>query len=500
MVQTSPLNAEKQALPIWHSLLWQHRIGMAGQALLLTAIAFMLIDMVYRLFYPGYGMPLFLAFSLGSIWLAGIHRRFSENHLITELNHRYKWLEFSAALIPVEQIALLPQLQRERVLQILTEKRSQINALPDFSRLLMIFAGVMLLYAGWQVWMPKYAPFFHTKPTTALLPVLPKALVGKLPAMVSLHITVQAPAYTQQPLREATEPALEAPEGSLIRWQCQLSQAAEAFQVIWNGTDTVQVNEKNPYPWQRTLKTSAFYQFRYGSGGNWFVSPLYTLRAIEDQPPVITVQTPAPYTLVLYGQKPEVNVTLRLSDDYSLHHALLRATVSRGSGEAVKFRETELAFAENIIGRKEAVLHKRLDFKALKMEPGDELYFYAEATDQGIVSQKVRSDMYFVQWEDTTSQKVSVLAGLSLDNMPAYFRSERQIIIDTEKLISERKKLTQVQFSTRANDLGIDQKVLRLRHGQFLGEEFETTIGNNPGEASHNHRKQTKQDKGLSVF
>jgi len=61
--------------------------------------------------------------------------------------------------------------------------------------------------------------------------------------------------------------------------------------------------------------------------------------------------------------------------------------------------------------------------------------------------------------------------------MPDYFRSQRQIIIDTEKLLKDQPKISKHQFKSTSNELGYDQKVLRLKYGQFLGEEFETAIG-----------------------
>jgi hypothetical protein len=61
--------------------------------------------------------------------------------------------------------------------------------------------------------------------------------------------------------------------------------------------------------------------------------------------------------------------------------------------------------------------------------------------------------------------------------MPEYFRSQRQIIIDSEKLLRERKNITKQEFNSRSNELGYDQKVLRLKYGEFLGEEFESAIG-----------------------
>jgi hypothetical protein len=58
--------------------------------------------------------------------------------------------------------------------------------------------------------------------------------------------------------------------------------------------------------------------------------------------------------------------------------------------------------------------------------------------------------------------------------LPAYFRSQRQIIIDSEALIAERRKLSADRFLSKSDSIGVDQRVLRLRYGQFLGEEAES--------------------------
>ena len=57
------------------------------------------------------------------------------------------------------------------------------------------------------------------------------------------------------------------------------------------------------------------------------------------------------------------------------------------------------------------------------------------------------------------------------DIKPEFFRSERQIIIETEQLLREKDTISAESFKTRSNDLGIDQKLLRLRYGKFLGQE-----------------------------
>jgi hypothetical protein len=62
---------------------------------------------------------------------------------------------------------------------------------------------------------------------------------------------------------------------------------------------------------------------------------------------------------------------------------------------------------------------------------------------------------------------------LATDVKPEFFRSERQIIIETEQLLAARDTIAVGVFEGKSNDLGIDQKLLRLRYGKFLGEEAE---------------------------
>ena len=67
------------------------------------------------------------------------------------------------------------------------------------------------------------------------------------------------------------------------------------------------------------------------------------------------------------------------------------------------------------------------------MEPGNELYFYFNAIDnKDPKPQLSRTDTYFFVLEDTTELEFSLEGNLGVDLMPEYFRSQRQIIIDTE--------------------------------------------------------------------
>lgn len=74
------------------------------------------------------------------------------------------------------------------------------------------------------------------------------------------------------------------------------------------------------------------------------------------------------------------------------------------------------------------------------------------------------------------------MEGIVQNTLPAYFRSQRQIIIDSEALVAEQTKLDEPTVLKRSDSIGVDQMILRLRYGQFLGEEFESGRGGAPVE------------------
>jgi hypothetical protein len=77
---------------------------------------------------------------------------------------------------------------------------------------------------------------------------------------------------------------------------------------------------------------------------------------------------------------------------------------------------------------------------------------------------------------------------MAIHVMPEYFRSQRQIIIDTEKLLASKKSKTEKEYNSTSNGIGADQKVLRMRYGKFLGEEYsEPQNGSEPVDFLNGH-------------
>ncbi|HTE30997.1 MAG TPA: DUF4175 family protein [Chryseolinea sp.] len=304
----------------------------------------------------------------------------------------------------------------------------------------------------------------------------------KLPASISsVEVTILPPAYTGLIQRKQTGFALNVPQGSDVTWKLKFNQSISTAKLILYGHDTLAMAETpNGFTCQRKLAATAFYQVSWrGEDAQTKYSDYYEIEVIQDQPPVIKVIDLDQFIELSTDDKTKIELKSTLTDDYSLKDAYVIATVSKGSGEAVKFREEKLMFdaPRRITGRTVSA-SLQIDVRKLGMDPGDELYFYVEALDTKVPEpNKSRTETFFISIKDTAQVMTSVDPGLSVDLMPEYFRSQRQIIIDTEKLLKEKNRISKETFNSKSNELGYDQKILRLRYGEFLGEEFETSIG-----------------------
>src|SRR3546814_19482676 len=63
-----------------------------------------------------------------------------------------------------------------------------------------------------------------------------------------------------------------------------------------------------------------------------------------------------------------------------------------------------------------------------------------------------------LRWPPPASAATDALEGIVQSTLPAYFRSQRQIIIDTEALIAERSRLAKARFVDRSDAIGVDQR------------------------------------------
>jgi hypothetical protein len=325
------------------------------------------------------------------------------------------------------------------------------------------------------------------------------------PSIKSVVVTITPPPYTHVSKRETNNLSFSTVEGSTVTWNISFHEQPSGVKLTMTGGDSLVVAPTTPNAQLTTvLAASVLYRITWTINGTTHSSDYNRIDVKPDNVPHVSIKDIPQFTRLKWGEKTHIEISSTLQDDYGLSAGHVIATVSKGSGESVKFREEKIPFASPSKISGTSVAGKlTLDFRKLGMDPGDEVYFYVEAFDnKQPQAQRNRTDTYFVALQDTAQQEMVMDEGLGVDLMPDYFRSQRQLIIDTEKLLADQKakKVTKQQFNYTSNELGYDQKVLRLRYGQFLGEEFETSIGQTAAEEAQEDQDKKDADDILKKF
>lgn len=409
-------------------------------------------------------------------------RQVSPATVAPQLDRQFPELEDSTGLLlhGPATLNLLESLQQQRVAGQLAALRSANSlTLPVDFRPAGWLTGSLLLLAAGLWWWPAAAagPVARGSVPMRFSPPSPAARPGQLPPRISeTTLLVTPPAYTHAAAFAPAQASFRCPQGARVRWQVRVQNGAgRPGPVLELGTRRVPMQpiagQAGTFFTEQVLNASALYRLRYAGT----VSDDYAIDVRPDLAPVLRIVTPKAYTLVAaVGQRPEVPIQATVRDDYGLSRAELVITVAQGQGEAVKFRELRRDLSAGLNGS-QASLNSLLNLPKLGLTYGDELYFYLTARDNN--GHAARTDSYLVQWQDTAVADSAPDLGMGVKVAPAYFRSQRQIIIDTEKLLAEKPRLDAATFAARANALGFDQQTLRLRYGKFLGEESEAGIG-----------------------
>ncbi len=406
--------------------------------------------------------------------------QWSNKEFIQHLNSNYPQLEESADLLlsDADLLTGLQKLQMQKTVQRFDSIYPEIKLPNVLPQSLGIFVLCAIAYFGLISFTSPPIEATEEAPIN-IAPVIDNP--AKESARISfLSISVAPPSYTQIKTFTSSTPDLKVPEGSEVRWTVKFSSPVTHPKIFLSGKDSIDLRLVNDqYSTTLNLNESGFYEIQWTDHLKVVRSDYYKIEIIKDLAPKVVVDNLNQFTRLSLADQRKLTLQSTLTDDYGLTKASVIATISKGSGESVKFREERLEFEKpaSISGRK-INAELKLDLNKLGMEPGDELYFYVETLDNKVPSPNhSRTETFFIALQDTTQQVAVEDEGLGVDLMPEYFRSQRQIIIDTEKLLKERKKRTVQEFKSTSNELGYDQKVLRLRYGQFLGEEFEGQIG-----------------------
>ncbi len=480
------------------------------EIILLAVATALLTKAIANLVIPTSPLMIFLAIIAGAVVL---FTRLSHYRLLnltsdffaSYLNKTYPQLKESADLLTRddENLTTLQQLQK-------TQTLNQFNILYPEIRLpnhILQSAGILSVCVIAYFLLSSFKVTNRTSITEKKRNTFTENSAGindtTTSTIRSLTIVLTPPVYTR--LKAFTSPTnnLIFPEGSMVNWRAEFTNEVTSPKIIFSGRDSSSLvnSSRVVSTFQKKINESGFYQVQWSYKSKIYRSDYFKIEVIKDQPPKAGITNLAQFTRLRFADNLTIDVNASLADDYGLDRAHIIATVSKGSGESVKFREEKLFFTNpSRISGKQVNATLTLDLLKLGLEPGDELYFYAEAFDNKTpVPNHHRTETFFIALQDTAAEVTTIDQGLGVDLLPEYFRSQRQIIIDTEKLLKERKlnQVTTKEFNATSNELGYDQKVLRLRYGQFMGEEADSGIGIEAAAGAVEESEHEKDEKDI---
>ena len=430
------------------------------------------------------------------------------------LNRVAPEVEESAELLLEPEAALSPlaRLQRERAGRALAELG--LAALPmslptaNLRRaLVLLFTSLAVSAVLWTL-LPGWLVHWQARPTSNATVTTAgnssqRPQPTSHPSFERIQVRIAPPTYTGQPRRTVQGADVEAEEGSRLDWEVTVAgPTSSATTVALGFADRRQAlradGDDPPTRWRGSLRLTAsrIYQLILeDESGEVERTSFARLVALPDRPARVHIVQPGPTVEVMAEEPGVVVIEAEARDDFGVASAVVVATLATGTGERVEFREEQFAFdqreplprqpdASKTVG---ARFSRRLDLGELHLEAGSELFYFVEVTDnRPPEGQRSRSATQRIRVPGGRGTSIALGDGLALRPVPEHFRSQRQIIIDTEKLLAERSQLSSLEFGERAESIGFDQAALRHRYGNLLGLETENDapLGEGDNEAT----------------
>lgn len=408
------------------------------------------------------------AAGLGAIAWTGWRRtqRFDRAWLSAALDAQAPGLEDSSDILfaPPETLTGLAALQQARLRDRLKDAAA-LDLRPAWStRAIAVSAGLSALVIAAAALWP--AP---GETGQGQGPASPAPLA--VPHLTGARLRITPPAYTGQRPFEQSSLDVRAPAGSQVAWSLGFLPQPEAASLTLPGETALPLRrDGGRWSGARTFERSALYRIEAPGLPR---QRLHRLEMIPDAAPVVRVVTPATaLTFVEPGQTRWTPV-FEARDDYGVTAtATLKITVTKGEGENITTTER----TQTLVGQGDARLKRfplSLDLRREGLERGGDLIVQLIVRDnRQPTAQTVEGPSVILRWP-TAPPPVDGLEGMARKILPVYFRSQRQIIIDAEALLARKARISADTFMDSANGLGEDQAQLRLRYGQFMGEEAE---------------------------
>ncbi|MFT4075509.1 MAG: DUF4175 family protein [Asticcacaulis sp.] len=425
---------------------------------------------------------------LGSLWRA---KGFDRTWLVRELNARRPDMEDSADLLYAGEGGLNPiqQMQRARLQDRLGKAETDLRPVWTWRPIVLGWCGLAAVAVLFAV-----TPLLFNRPAS-LRAIKASGGASGAPQLVSQTLVLTPPAYTGIAARNQATLDARVPQGTRIDWRVQIAPQVAAADLVFHDGKHIALTRSGDV-WTASLVLNQSTLYRIDAKGIKS-GALHRLDIIADTPPQIKVITPdRSLSLVTPGQT-VWPLVFEVSDDYGVASvAQLHVTLAQGEGENIKFVDRDLTIAGSG-SAKQKRFATQLDLGKLGFATGNDLVAQLTVSDnRNPAPQSVRSPSLILRWPSDLGNESTGIEGLAKKTLPAYFRSERQIIIDAEALLKDKKKISAAEFLKRSDAIGVDQRILRLRYGQFLGEEAEGEKNADGTPAEHHDEASEKSSEG----
>jgi len=470
-----------QSLGIWRRrLLWQRFLHFLAALAALALAGYLLSVPVNTVIQLGAALALvlFLQLLLGRAW-----RRCRPENFVEHLNRRFPDFEESAGLLFRDEDGLttLQTLQRERVLRVYRQNLARVERWRNpvrYRATLGVIAVCSLLGLFSQEIVSLATRFMDSESSGPG----GRPANGQASALNVIAVKIEPPAYTGLATTQSQQLDLELPEGSRVEWMLEFDSHDGQYALQLSGGEQLVLSRGDDGHLHASgvINSTDLYRIvSTGAGHEQAIGGIYSLTVDLDRPPDIRIIEPQVSTLEIPKSGPARFTSQVLArDDFGLRDVEILASVAKGSGESVKFRDQKLKFDRVSGAANSATYEKEWDLGALGMEPGDEIYYTVIATDNRLPKANTgRSETVIVRWLDEDQTGLAA-EGLAIEFIPEYFKSQRQIIIETEQLLEDQPQLAVQLFKDTSYEIGRAQADLKEKYGQYLGDEF----GEGPGE------------------
>lgn len=303
-----------------------------------------------------------------------------------------------------------------------------------------------------------------------------------------LRVRVVPPAYTGLSASDAPGDApVRALAGSQIEVTLQASGAVGGASLSFNGA-AVLMRSLDAGRFSGAFKANASGAFEARVLADERLAPAPFVRAVEvyaDAQPEARIIEPHADQLLRSVPAAPIGVRWTAQDDIGLANVRLKYIKSHGEGDAAKFTNGEVNLGSVERGSlREWRGTAALDLTRLGVLAGDTLVFWIEAQDRNPNANNTgRSATLAIAIRAPEAAKLN-LSDLLPNEIGRFLLSERQIIIKTEKLHSERSRLAQDELLRRANDIAADQRDFKNSFNDYIkiegaGEDEGTTPDSN---------------------